>query len=310
MNQKIVIAIDSSQPSKRALEYAVQISTRIPDLQFVLLHIQPMVSLYLKEEARTSVFARKKMEKMSTENNRLAHALLDGYRSDTMGRGIAAHRIESVTQARKLGYAKDIIEYAQKGHFDALVLGRRGLSGITKLYAGSVTANILEQSQLIPVWLVDGEVGAGEILAAVDGSEASLRVVDHLSFMMSGDSKMRVTLLHVASNARNYCEIDLQEQPDSELEEIIVRGDKACIDQFYARVLKKFNQAGIDKERVRFETIESRKRIGKAVMDFAQKGDYRTLVVGRRGIDKSFFMGSVSRYMINNLSDSALWVIP
>jgi nucleotide-binding universal stress UspA family protein len=310
MNKKIVIAIDSSQPSKRALDYVVQVSTRIPDLQFVLLHIQPMVSLYLKEEARTSVFAKKKMENISNENKRLAHALLDGYRRDMIGRGIDAQRIESVTQARKLGYAKDIIEYAQKGRFDALVLGRRGLSGITKLYAGSITANILEQSQVIPVWLVDGEVSAGKILAAVDGSEASLRVVDHLSFMMSGDAKMRVTLLHVAGNARNYCEIDLQEQPDAELEEIIVRGDKACIDQFYARVLEKFNQAGIDKERVRFETIKSRKRIGKAVMDFAKKGDYRTLVIGRRGIDKSFFIGSVSRYMINTLSDSALWVIP
>jgi nucleotide-binding universal stress UspA family protein len=310
MDKKIVIAIDSSQPSKRALDYVVQVSTRIPDLQFVLLHIQPMVSLYLKEESRTSVFAKKKMENISNENKRLAHALLDGYRRDMMGRGIDAQRIESVTQARKLGYAKDIIEYAQKGRFDALVLGRRGLSGITKLYAGSVTANILEQSQVIPVWLVDGEVSAGKILAAVDGSEASLRVVDHLSFMMSGDSRMRVTLLHVAGNARNYCEIDLQEQPDAELEEIIVRGDKACIDQFYARVLEKFNQAGIDKERVRFETIKSRKRIGKAVMDFAKKGDYRTLVIGRRGMDKSFFMGSVSRYMINTLSDSALWVIP
>ncbi len=310
MNKKIVIAVDSSQPSKRALDYAVQMSTRIPDLHFVLLHIQPMVSLYLKEEARTSVLARKKMEKLLNENERLAHALLDGHRSDMMRRGIVAHRIEAVTQARKLGYAKDIIEFAQQGHFDALVVGRRGLSGIAKLYSGSVTANILEQSQVIPVWLVDGETGAGEVLVAVDGSEASLRVVDHLSFMMSGDSKMRVTLLHVASNSRNDCEIDLQEKPDAELEEIILRGDKACIDQFYTRVLEKFNQAGIDEERVRFETIESRRRIGKAVMDFAEKGDYHTLVVGRRGIDKSFFIGSVSRYMINTLSDGALWVIP
>ena len=310
MNKKIVIAVDSSQPSKRALDYAVQMSTSIPDLHYVLLHIQPMVSLYLKEETRTSVLARKKMEKILNENERLAHALLDGYRSDMMRRGIAAHCIEGVTQARKLGYAKDIIEFAQQGRFDALVVGRRGLSGIAKLYSGSVTANILEQSQVIPVWLVDGGAGAGEVLVAVDGSEASLRVVDHISFMMSGDSKMRATLLHVASNSRNYCEIDLQEQPDAELEEIIVRGDKACIDQFYARVLEKFNQAGIDEERVQFETIESRRRVGKAVMEFAEKGDYHTLVVGRRGIDKSFFIGSVSRYMINTLSDGALWVIP
>ena len=310
MNRKILVAIDNTRPSKLALGYAVQMATRIKDLRFVLLHIQPMVSLFLKEEARTSALARKKMEKISNRNARLAQSLLDEYQSDMIGRGIASGRIEGVTQERRLGFAKDIIEFAQQGKYDAIVVGRRGLSGIAKLYAGSVTANILEQSQVIPVWLVDGEAGAGEILVAVDGSEASLRVVDHVSFMMSADSETRMTLLHVAGNTRNTCEIEMEDPPDTELEDIIVRGDKNCIDQFYARALEKFKQAGITGERVRFETIEGRRRIGKAVMDFAEKENYHTLVVGRRGIDRSFFMGSVSRYMINNLSDGALWVVP
>jgi nucleotide-binding universal stress UspA family protein len=310
MNKKILLAVDNSRPSKLALDYVVQMSAMIPDLHFVLFYVQPMVSLFLKEEARTSTMARKKIEKISNRNARLAQSLLDEYQSDMIGRGIASERIEVTTQARRLGFAKDIIEFAQQGRFDAIVVGRRGLSGIAKLYAGSVTANILEQSQVIPVWLVDGKAGAGKILVAVDGSEASLRVIDHISFMMNGDSEARITLLHIASNARNSCEIDFEEEPDTELEDIIVRGDKACIDQFYVRVLEKFNQAGIEGERVRFETIEGRKRVGKAIMDFAEKGDYSTLVVGRRGIDRSFFMGSVSRYMIKNLSDGAVWLIP
>ena len=310
MNKKIVIAVDRSQPSKMALDYAIQMSTMIPDLHLVLLHIQPMVSLFLKEDARTSALARKKLEKIATENERLAHLLLEEDRRYMADKGITSDRVEVVTQARKRGFAKDIIEFAQEGPYDAIVVGRRGLSGIAKFYSGSVTANILEQSQVIPVWLVDGEAGAGQILVAVDGSEASLRVIDHISFMMRGEPKTRVTLVHVASNARNTCAIDLEEHPDTELEEIIVRGDKACIDQFYARALEKFKQAGVEDERVQFETIEGRRRIGKAIMDFAEKGHYHTLVVGRRGIDKSFFMGSVSRYLINNLSDGALWVVP
>jgi nucleotide-binding universal stress UspA family protein len=310
MNRKILLAVDNTRPSKLALEYAVQLSTMIPDLHFSLLHIQPMISLFLIEEARTSALARKKMEKISNTNARFGQSLLDEYRSDMVARGIAPDRIDLKSQARRLGFSKDIIEFAQQGPYDAIVVGRRGLSGIARLYAGSVTANIMEQSQVIPVWLVDGEADAGEMLVAVDGSEASLRVVDHISFMMSGDSTMRATLVHVASNARNSCAIDMEEHPDTELDDIIVRGDKACIDQFYARVLEKFKQAGIEPERVRFETIEGRGRVGRAIMDYAEKGDYRTLVVGRRGIDRSFFMGSVSRYMINNLSNGALWLIP
>lgn len=310
MNRKILLAVDDSRPSKLALDYAARMSIMIPDLNFFLLHIQPMVSLFLKEEARTSILARKKMEKISNRNARLALSLLDGYRGDMVGRGIAPDRIEVLTKARGLGFAKDIIEFAQQGHYDAIVVGRRGLSGIARLYAGSITTDILEQSQVIPVWLVDGEVRAGGILVAVDGSEASLRVIDHVSFIMSGNPETPVTLLHVTSNARNACGIGTDEPPDDELEDIILRGDKDCIDRFYPRALEKFNKAGIEGERVRFETITGRRRIGKAIMDYAEKENFTTLAVGRRGIDKSFFMGSVSRYLINNLSESALWVIP
>ena len=310
MQKKILVAVDDSRPSKLALDYAIQMSTMVSDLHYVLLHIQPMVSLILKEEARTSVSARKKKEEISKRNARLGQALLDRYHDDMTGRGIAPDRIEVMNRERRLGFAKDIIDVAQQGHYDAIVVGRRGLSGIAKLYSGSVTANILEQSQVIPVWLVDGEAGPGKLMIAADGSEASLRAVDHVSFVMSGDTETSVTLVHVKSNARNTCGIEVEDAPDTELEDIIVRGDKACIDQFYSRALKKFTQAGVAEERVRFETIEGRIRIGKAIMDYAEKGGYDTLVVGRRGMNKSFFMGSVSRYLINNLSNGALWVVP
>jgi len=178
------------------------------------------------------------------------------------------------------------------------------------MYSGSVTTDILEQSQVIPVWLVDGEVPSGEMLMAIDGSEASLRAVDHVSFMLSHMPEPRLTLLHVTSNARNYCEIDLDQQPDPDLEDIVIQGDKACIDQFYPHAIKKFEDAGLSKEQIRIETVKGSRRIGKTIMDFAQKGNYSTVIVGRRGVNKSFFMGSASRYMINNISNGALWVVP
>jgi nucleotide-binding universal stress UspA family protein len=74
--------------------------------------------------------------------------------------------------------------------------------------------------------------------------------------------------------------------------------------------MQKFNQAGIAEDRIRIETVRGRRQIGKAIVDFAQKENYGTIVIGRRGIDKSFFIGSVSRYIINKISDGALWIVP
>lgn len=310
MQKKILLAVDNTRPSRRTLDYALEQSTVIEELHYVLFHIQPMISLFLQDEARKSSLARNQLDKVVKKNHEVADKLLGDYRRQMEQHGIAPERIECTTNTRKFGYAKDIIEKAQKEQYDAIVVGRRGISGLQKMYSGSVTTDILEQSQVIPVWLVDGQVPSGDILVAIDGSEASLRAVDHVSFILSHKPDARLTLLHVTSNARDYCEIDLDEQPNPELEDIVARGDKACIDQFYPHAMKKFEAAGLSKEHVRIETVKGSRRIGKTILDFAQKGNYSTVVVGRRGIDKSFFMGSASRYMINKISNGALWVIP
>jgi len=310
MQKKILLAVDNTLPSRRALDYATHLSYMIDDLHYVLFHIQPMISLFLQDEARKSALARKQLDKVVNTNKQAAENLLDDYCRQMEQHGIAPENIECITSIRTLGYAKDIIEKAQKEQYDAIVVGRRGISGLQKMYSGSVTTDILEQSQVIPVWLVDGKVPAGDVLMAIDGSEASLRAVDHISFIMSKKTDARLTLLHVTGNARNYCEIDLDEQPNPELEDIVIRGDKACIDQFYPHAMKKFKDAGISEEQIRIETVSGSRRIGKTILEFAQKGKYSTVIVGRRGINKSFFMGSASRYMINKISDGALWVVP
>lgn len=310
MQKKILLAVDNTLPSRRALDYAIHLSYMIDELHYVLFSVQPMISLFLQDEARKSALARKQLDKIVNTNKQAAETLLDDYRRQMEQHGIAPEQIECITSIRSLGYAKDIIEKAQKEHYDAVVVGRRGLSGLQKMYAGSVTTDVLEQSQVIPVWLVDGKVPPGDILMAIDGSDASLRAVDHVSFILSKKPDARLTLLHVTSNAGNYCEIDLEEQPNPELEEIVARGDKACIDQFYAHAMKKFDDAGITRDQINIETVQGSRKIGKTILDFARQGNYSTVVVGRRGINKSFFMGSASRYIINKMSNRALWVVP
>jgi nucleotide-binding universal stress UspA family protein len=310
MHKKILLSVDNSRPARAALAYAISMSSTIPDLNYMLLYVQPMVSQYLKEEARTMASARKQLEKIAARNAKFANEILNEYRKEMVAKGIDGNRIETQTKPRKLGIAKDVIDTAQQHQYDAIVVGRRGLSGIAKLYAGSVTTDILEQSQVIPVWLVDGNVTPGNILLAVDGSEASLRMVDHVSFILSGNTTTWITLLHVTNGAQNYCEIDLSEINEPSFEDIVVRGDKACIDDFYPLAMQKFKDAGLDEGRIRYESVSGHRRIGKVIVEFAGKGNFSTMVVGRRGIDKSFFMGSVSRHLINKLDEGALWVVP
>ena len=309
MEKKILLAVDDSRHSRNAIHYSVSASAFVKNLHYVLFNVQPVISLYLKEEAQKSLMAKSKLESVVKKNKEAALKLLQNYKTEMVQMGVDSDRIETVTRTRKLGLGKDIIDFGQNRNFDAIVVGRRGLSRLQEIYMGSVTSNVLEHSRVIPVWLVDGKITSSKILVAIDGSESSLRTIDHVSFMISNNPNVHLTLLHVTNNARNYCGIELDEESTPELKEIITLGDKACIEQFYPLAKKKFNDAGISKDQIEMETIKGTRQVGKTILDFVLKENYGTVVIGRRGINKAFFMGSVSRYVINRISNRALWIV-
>jgi nucleotide-binding universal stress UspA family protein len=173
---------------------------------------------------------------------------------------------------------------------------------------GSTTASLVEHSNVIPVWVVDGEVTSMKIILAVDGSEPSLRAVDHLSFMVGGNDQIKVTLFHVTPTLRDYCVIDFSEG-ESDMEHVIARGAKQCIDHFYAQAQRKFKEAGLQEKQIELKTVKRTLDVGKAISDEARKGNYGTVVIGRRGTNKAFFMGGVSRYVLDRTSGRAVWVV-
>ena len=253
---------------------------------------------------------RIELEKLLKKNDESARRLLDDFRGEMVRMGIGEDRIQIATRVRKVGLAKDILEYSQDNQFDAIVIGRRGLSRLQEMFAGSASANIIEHSQVIPVWMVDGNPAGNEIMVAVDGSEASLRAIDHISFVLSGNTDIRLTLFHVTTSASDYCEIDFGVQPSEALEEIVRQHDKACFDQFYTHALQKFKNSGISENQLETITEKGRGNTGKRILEAAENGKYSTLVVGRKGVDKAFFMGSVSRSIIDRASDRAVWLVP
>ncbi len=46
------------------------------------------------------------------------------------------------------------------------------------------------------------------------------------------------------------------------------------------------------------------------ISEEAKKGNYGTVVVGRRGANRAHFFGGVSRYVTERITDRALWLFP
>lgn len=308
MEKKILLPVDDSIHSRDAIRYAVRISSAIKNLTFTLFHVQPPISHFLLEEAKTDGLKQLDLKRLCQKHEEASRALLDKCRKSMMDIGVNPDHMQIVTQPRKLGKAKDIIEYAQQGNYDAIVVGRRGISMLQETFSGSITSNLLEHSRIIPVWVIDGQITSTRIMIAVDGSESSLRAVDHLCFMTAGNPDIAITLFHVVPRFSDFCPIEIKE-PNGSIEKILIQGDKRCIDNFYAVALQRFKEAGFQGSQIHLKMAECLYNIGSVIVEEARAGDFGTVVVGRRGSGNAFFMGSVSRSVLGKSANCALWVV-
>lgn len=310
MEKKVLIAVDDSRHSENALHYAARLYEVVKPLKFVLFHVQPTISQYLVDEARTKPSANAQLKKLMQKAHSAAEELLAKDKTLMVSLGVADVDVQTMSLPRKFGAAKDILEYGTALLYDAIVVGRRGVSGLAEMFMGSVSNNIVDNSELLPVWVVDAKPSASGVMVAVDGSESSFRAVDHLAFIFGGNPDVAISFFHVAPRLVDFCAIDFTDKDTTALEDVIQAGDKACIDRFYAHALKKLAAAGIDERQIHIDVRKGGFNVGKAVLEAYRKGRFGTLIVGRRGMNKKFFTGSVSRYLLGQFSDGALWVVP
>ena len=310
MEKKVLIAVDDSRHAENALRYAAGLYESVKPLKFVLFHVQPTISQYLIDEARTRPSANAQLKQLMNKAHTAAEDLLARDKALMASLGVADADVQTLSLPRKFGVAKDVLEYGTALLYDAILVGRRGVSGLAEMFMGSVSNGIVDNSELLPVWVVDERSAAKGVMVAVDGSESSLRAVDHLAFVFGGNRDVTLSFFHVAPRLADFCPIDFTETDTSQLEAVIAQGDRACIDRFYAHAINKLTEAGLDESQVRIDVHKGGFKVGKVVLDAYRKGDFGTLIVGRRGMDKKYFTGSVSRYLMDHFSGGALWVVP
>jgi nucleotide-binding universal stress UspA family protein len=310
MERKILIALDGATHSGFALKYALAASKLIEELHYVLVWAHPKISEIMMAEAKTDFKVRREVERLVDKQRAAAKALLDEGRGALLRGGVAEARITTRALAYGQGIAQDLIAYAEKGRLDAIVAGRRGISGLQAFFMGSVSSNLVQQSMEIPVWVVGGKVTPRRILVAVDGRENALRALDHVAFMLGPPKEVRLTLVHMRPRLRDYCEIEIGDvDPETEAR-MVARDPVGCVANFYPKVQAKLKTFGFDPDHVTFKALDTLTSVAGGIVKEAEKGDYDTIVLGRRGGEARGFTGRVSHHVLNSVDDRAIWIVP
>ena len=309
----VLIAVDGSPASLQAVRYGIGMAGLIPGLKFVLLNVLPSPPPIFASEARTDAAMKKRLERLEEANRRRAEDVVALARDEAVRGGIEPDRIETRVRARRGGLAKDIITEAELGHFDAIVVGRRGLTLAQEIFMGSVSSQLIQHAANVPLWINDGEVTEPRVLVAIDGSEASLRAVDHVSFMLGRNPETRIEFLHVTPKLQAFCPVifpNSEDLPDADaLEQDFLRNNQDCLESFYHRAMSILAEAGVSRDRVSFQEKEVLLGVARTIVREAKEGGFGTVVVGRRGLGQSSYLGSVSDRVIRRADNLAVWLV-
>lgn len=309
MDKKILLAVDGSRASLMALDYvAVMEAAVIPDLWVTLFHVEETIPQALRGEMEKTPEAFRRLKAMEERIAQRTGKILDTARQHLLNSGLDPAKIECARQGRAMGLAKDIVFRGEHGSYDAVVLGRRGLAKVQEMFLGSVTNKVVQHADRVPVWVVGGAVKSCRILCAVDASEGSIRAVDHLGFMLSGNKDCRVTLFHAGPNLSALKALDMEPGHTGLLAQDIMRDDLERMAGFYEEARRLLFQSGLEPDQVEMISRESAS-VTKAILEQMRQGQYGTVVLGRRGEGKAFWLGHVSDRILKYCQEAAVWVV-
>lgn len=163
LSNRILVAVDGSKDSTRAVKYVGQLLHTISGVTVTLFHVLNPLPPVLREhggsedpvrEEQLGKQLRKDQETWYRKERKLESNILSKARQTLERTGFRPSRIRL-----KFGYEEDvartILEEAQKGRYQTIVVGRHGVSGLKKLFFGGITRSLLKQAAGRAVWVVE-----------------------------------------------------------------------------------------------------------------------------------------------------------
>jgi nucleotide-binding universal stress UspA family protein len=290
---RILLAVDGSDQAFEAARYVSQLfaANRIG---VVLFHVTTKIpeNLWDIEEDPASMLKEAALSDLEHQQEEKIQKLMQRARQLFVDRGVPEDAVRVKIQERKVGIARDIF-YESQHDYNAVVVGRWGMSLLKDFLWGSIADKLLGRLTHLPLCVVGGTPQTGRILMALDTSEGAMRAVDYVGTMVSAD--LEVTLFHAVR---------------SHDEEIFHKAEES-MESVFEEASSRLGKAGFGRNQITIRMATGVLSRAGAIIQYALKGGYGTIVVGRRGLSEveEFSMGRVSNKVIHMAKELAVWVV-
>jgi len=266
--QKILWATDFSEEAEEALQYAHKWA-RMFDAELLALHVVPDFSPVLYNTAtvvKGELIRRVDLIKQE-----------------------AKQRLQELSDSKDINFrilvnegnaAKKIIETVEEEQADLIVMGKRGMTALEKLFIGSVTSQILRNSP-VPLLLTrakSGEPAFDKILVPTDFSEHE-EIEREFAWQIAGINDSELVFLHVL-------ELHNHEFPPAVLEKMMAELEQ-----------KMLQRKKREKEDIRItEDVIRSINASAGITEYAEENKFDLIVLSTCGPGalERFFLGSTA----------------
>jgi nucleotide-binding universal stress UspA family protein len=131
---KLLVPVDGSENSLRALEAAIFLSKKL-DAQITALHV-------MEKAPTVYIHPQKELEELLKNYRKESERIIE--KCQQIGKN---NRIELNMAVSEGDVASKIIQYVDKGRFDLVVMGHRGSGKFKEMVLGSVSEKVLHRTK-------------------------------------------------------------------------------------------------------------------------------------------------------------------
>ena len=148
-NKKILLAVDSSENSRRAVSYVAQTLAGLKGFCVIFLHV-------INPPEEDYFFSRSEQEKWIQEYRLNIDGRLEEYRRILVQEGFDPQTIALRTTLRyRPSIAECILAEQDRLECSTIVVGRHGLSRGEEILFGSISSKIISHAKNCTVWVVE-----------------------------------------------------------------------------------------------------------------------------------------------------------
>ncbi|MCS7203841.1 MAG: universal stress protein [Thermodesulfovibrio sp.] len=302
--KKILLPVDKTKNSKKAVKFVGSLINSLyeRDIELILLNIVTFDEI--TEKLKNIDFRA-----MMLQDREFADKIIQEYTKNFIIPFLDRYKTEitdkfSLSNVRNIVEIGDpgnkIIEIAEKENVNTVMMARRAMTKFRKIIFGSVSEKVLYGLLNKNIYLIGQKEDSliYRILIPVDGSEYSMKAVEHGVFLAKYLKALEKIVILRVINVSHYLERTKQGiDPETEAEEILMDAKR------------RFINTGVS-----LDLIETKSKVGfpkEEIIREIQEFGYDLVIMGRKGRSaiKDLVFGSVSAAVLNHCFEQTVAII-